>query len=278
MTMSEVYVTGASGQVGGEIQRLYPNATYLTRNEVDLSSIESIATYFKGKKPKLIVNCSAYTQVDLAEKEQELANKVNAIAPGILAGFCEKFIHFSTDYIFDGQGFRPYRESDSTGPTGIYGKTKLAGEKAVLTANSDAVVIRTSWVYSDIGKNFVKTMLKLGAERSELKVVGDQIGTPTYAKDLANLVVQNGIVNWNFKSGIYHYSNEGVASWFDLAYEIIRIKKLSCRVQPIKTEEYPTSAKRPHFSVLDKSKIKNELGIEIPHWKESLELCLRKLS
>lgn len=276
--MSEVYVTGASGQVGGEIQRLYPNATYLTRNEVDLSSIESIATYFKGKKPKLIVNCSAYTQVDLAEKEQELANKVNAIAPGILAGFCEKFIHFSTDYIFDGQGFRPYRESDSTGPTGIYGKTKLAGEKAVLTANSDAVVIRTSWVYSDIGKNFVKTMLKLGAERSELKVVGDQIGTPTYAKDLANLVVQNGIVNWNFKSGIYHYSNEGVASWFDLAYEIIRIKKLSCRVQPIKTEEYPTSAKRPHFSVLDKSKIKNELGIEIPHWKESLELCLRKLS
>jgi dTDP-4-dehydrorhamnose reductase len=278
MTTSEVYVTGASGQVGGEIQRLYPNATYLTRNEVDLSSIESIATYFKGKKPKLIVNCSAYTQVDLAEKEQELANKVNAIAPGILAGLCEKFIHFSTDYIFDGQGFRPYRESDSTGPTGIYGKTKLAGEKAVLTANSDAVVIRTSWVYSDIGKNFVKTMLKLGAERSELKVVGDQIGTPTYAKDLANLVVQNGIVNWNFKSGIYHYSNEGVASWFDLAYEIIRIKKLSCRVQPIKTEEYPTPAKRPHFSVLDKSKIKNELGIEIPHWKESLELCLRKLS
>lgn len=275
---SEIYVTGASGQVGGEIQRLYPKAIYLTRNEIDLSSVKSITSFFAAKKPRLIVNCSAYTQVDMAEKEQELATKVNAIAPGILAGLTERFIHFSTDYIFNGQGFRPYLESDDTGPIGIYGKTKLAGEEAVLKANPDSVVIRTSWVYSDIGKNFVKTMLRLGAERSELKVVVDQIGTPTYAKDLAHLIVEHGIKDWNFRGGIYHYSNEGIASWFDFAYEIMKIKGLSCKVLPINSEDYLTPAPRPHFSVLDKSKIKKELGIEIPHWKESLELCLQKLS
>jgi dTDP-4-dehydrorhamnose reductase len=274
---SEIYITGVTGQVGGELKRLYPEAIYLTRNDVDLSSIESMEAFFKTKKPKVIVNCSAYTQVDLAEKEQDLANKVNAIAPGILAGFCDKFIHFSTDYVFNGQGFRPYLETDTTGPTGVYGESKLAGEKAVLAANPNAVVIRTSWVYSDLGKNFVKTMLKFGAERPELKVVADQIGSPTYAKDLASLVVEHGLKNWNFKGGLYHYSNEGVASWYDFAYEIMKIKGLSCKVLPIRSEDYPTPAKRPHYSVLDKTKIKTDLGITIPHWKESLEECLRKL-
>lgn len=275
---SGIYITGASGQVGGEIQRLFPDATYLTRRDVDLSSRESMEAYFRKNKPQIIVNCSAYTQVDLAEKEQDLAHAVNAVAPGILAGLCDKFIHFSTDYVFNGQGFRPYVETDATGPSGVYGVTKLAGEKAVLLANPMAVVIRTSWVYSDLGKNFVKTMLRFGAERSELKVVADQIGSPTYAKDLASLVVEHGLKNWNFKGGVYHYSNEGVASWYDFAYEIMKLKGLSCRVLPIRTEDYPTPAKRPHYSVLDKTKIKNELGIIIPHWKESLELCLQKLS
>ena len=274
---SGIYITGASGQVGGEIQRRFPHATYLTRNEVDLSSREDMEAYFTKNKPQVIVNCSAYTQVDLAEKELNLAYMVNAIAPGILASLCDKFIHFSTDYVFDGQGYRPYVETDNTGPSGVYGQTKLAGEKAVLLANPKAVVIRTSWVYSDIGKNFVKTMLKFGAERPELKVVADQIGSPTYAKDLAQLVVENGIKNWNFKGGVYHYSNEGVASWYDFAYEIMKLKGLSCKVLPIRTEDYPTPAKRPHYSVLDKTKIKNELGIIIPHWKESLEECLGKL-
>lgn len=275
---TEIYVIGISGQVGGEIQRIFHDAIYLSRRDIDLSSAESIETFFKEKKPQIIINCSAYTQVDLAEKESELVYQVNTIAPAILAGLCEKFIHFSTDYVFNGQGFKPYVETDCTGPTGIYGQAKLAGEKAVFEANPSAVIIRTSWVYSDLGKNFVKTILKLGSERSELKVVADQIGSPTYAKDLAHLVVEHGLKSWNFKGGIYHYSNEGVASWYDFAYEIMKMKGLNCKVLPIKTEEYPTPAIRPHFSVLDKSKIKKELGIEIPHWKESLELCLQKLS
>ena len=274
---SGIYITGTSGQVGGEIQRLFPHAKYLTRNEVDFSSSERVEAYFKKIKPEIIVNCSAYTLVDLAEKEQGLAHTVNAIAPEILAKLCDKFIHFSTDYVFNGQGFRPYVETDSTGPTGVYGESKLAGEKAVFLANPNAVVIRTSWVYSDLGKNFVKTMLKFGSERPELKVVADQIGSPTYAKDLANLVVEYGLKKWSFKGGLYHYSNEGVASWYDFAYEIMKLKGLPCKVLPIRTEDYPTPAKRPHYSVLDKTKIKNELGIIIPHWKESLEECLRKL-
>jgi dTDP-4-dehydrorhamnose reductase len=272
-----VYITGASGQVGGEIQRLFPHATYLNRNEVDLSSPASIEVYFKKNRPKIIVNCSAYTQVDMAEKERDIAHAVNAIAPGILSGLCDKFIHFSTDYVFNGQGCRPYLETDITGPNGVYALTKLHGEQAVLLANPKAIVIRTSWVYSDIGKNFVKTMLKFGAERSELKVVADQIGSPTYAQDLAKLVVEHGLRSWNFKGGIYHYSNEGLASWYDFAYEIMKLKGLSCKVLPIRTEDYPTPAARPHYSVLDKTKIKNELGITIPHWKDSLELCLKKL-
>jgi dTDP-4-dehydrorhamnose reductase len=275
---SEIYITGVTGQVGGELKRLYPEAIYLTRNDIDLSSRDSIEAFFKSKKPNVIINCSAYTQVDLAEREEGIAHAVNSVAPGFLASLCDKFIHFSTDYVFDGQGFRPYVETDSTGPSGVYGQTKLAGEKAVLAANPNAVIIRTSWVYSDLGKNFVKTMIRLGSERSELKVVADQIGSPTYAKDLANLVVENGIKNWNFKGGVYHYSNEGVASWYDFAYEIMRLKGLPCKVLPIRSEDYPTPAKRPFYSVLDKTKIKNELGITIPHWKESLELCLQKLS
>lgn len=275
---SEIYITGVSGQVGGEVQRLFPHAKFITRKDLDLSSRERMEFFFKKNKPEIIVNCSAYTQVDLAEKEQELAYAVNCVAPGILASLCNKFIHFSTDYVFNGQGFRPYVETDTTVPIGVYGQTKLAGEKAVLAANSNAVVIRSSWVYSDLGKNFVKTMLKLGSERTELKVVADQIGSPTYAKDLAQLIVDHGIKSWNFKGGLYHFSNEGIASWYDFAYEIMKLKGLPCKVLPIRTEDYPTPAKRPHFSVLDKTKIKNELGITIPHWKESLELCLQKLS
>ena len=226
----------------------------------------------------MIVNCAAYTQVDKAESDQVAAQFTNAVAPAILASLCERFIHFSTDYVFNGYGFRPYNEASETNPSSVYGASKLAGESAVMTSNPSSVIIRTSWVYSDIGNNFVKTMLRLGKERKELRVVSDQIGTPTYAYDLAKLVVENGIDGWKFKSGIYHYSNEGVASWYDFAYEIMKIAKLSCKIIPIKSEEYPTSAKRPHYSVLDKTKIKNDLGIEIPHWKESLKLCLQKLS
>ncbi|HXH29476.1 MAG TPA: dTDP-4-dehydrorhamnose reductase [Bacteriovoracaceae bacterium] len=275
---SEIYVLGATGQVGGEIQRIFPEAHYLTRSEIDLSDLEGLKKYFENKKPKIIVNCSAYTQVDLAEKEEKLAHAVNAAAPGLLAGMCEKFIHFSTDYVFSGDCSRAYLEDDAKDPQGIYGKSKLEGEKAVLAANPKAVIIRTSWVYSDLGKNFVKTMLRFGKEKEELRVVSDQIGSPTYAKDLGQLVVDHGLRNWNFQGGVYHYSNEGVASWYDFAWEIMRLKGLQCRVTPIKTADYPTPAKRPAFSLLDKTKIKKELGLIIPHWKESLAICLQKLS
>lgn len=273
-----IFVTGVSGQVGGEIQRLFPEAIFLTRTDVDLSSEESIRTYFSGKKVDLIVNCAAYTQVDLAEKEQALAFKINSEAPAILASISKKFIHFSTDYVFNGTGTKPYLETDLTGPTGVYGQTKLEGEKAVLKANPASVIIRTSWVYSDLGKNFVKTMLRLGKEKEELRVVSDQIGSPTYARDLAQIVVDHGIKSWNFNSGIYHFSNEGVISWAGFAEEIMNQAGLHCKIMPIPTNEYPTPAKRPAYSVLDKTKIKNELNITIPHWKESLKACLQKLS
>lgn len=276
--MKEIYVTGASGQLGGEIKRIFPNAIFPSRNELDLYKPYSIKEYFRNKSPEVIINCAAYTQVDLAEKEQKLAYICNAESPAILASICKNFIHFSTDYVFDGHSFKPYTEDNNTGPSSIYGKSKLEGEKAIIEINSEAVIIRTSWVYSDLGKNFVKTMLRLGSERSELKVVWDQIGCPTYAFDLASLVVENGLKKWNFKGGVYHFANEGIASWYDFSKAIFDIKGIVCKVIPIKSEEYPTPAKRPHYSVLDKSKIKNELGIEIPHWKESLKICLEKLS
>lgn len=276
--MNTIYVLGSTGQLGSEIRRLHPDATFLTRQEVDLSTEEGIRSYFLDKKPSLIVNCAAYTQVDKAEVEKDLADFSNAVAPSILASLTPKFIHFSTDYVFDGQGYKPYTEDMQAGPTGIYGATKLRGELEVMKTNPHSTIIRTSWVYSDVGSNFVKTMVRLGRERKELRVVCDQVGTPTYAHDLAKVVVQNGLLNYSFKPGIYHFSNEGVASWYDFALEIMEIMKIDCKIVPIKSEQYPTPAKRPHYSVLDKTKIKNDLGIEIPHWKESLKLCLAKLS
>lgn len=276
--MKNIFVLGSTGQLGTEIKRLMPDAVYLTRDEVDLSSELSIRSYFEDKEPSLIINCAAYTQVDRAETERDLAFYSNAISPAILASLCDKFIHFSTDYVFNGNGYKPYLEEMTTGPTGVYGESKLQGESAVLQANSNSVIIRTSWVYSDIGNNFVKTMIRLGKDRKELKVVCDQIGSPTYAHDLADIVVKFGVLEWKFKPGIYHFSNEGVASWYDFAREIMDLMNIDCRVLPIKSEDYPTPAKRPHYSVLDKTKIKKDLGIEIPHWKESLKICLQKLS
>lgn len=275
--MNRIYVTGANGQLGGEFKRLCPDAIYLTRDQIDLNSEESIRTYFSDKKPSLIINCAAYTKVDNAETDKENAFQVNAHAPSVLASLCAKFIHFSTDYVFDGTAHAPYDEYRIAAPTGVYGHSKLLGEELVQKTNPDSVIIRTSWVYSDIGNNFVKTMIRLGKEKKILKVVGDQIGTPTYARDLARLVFENGVKNWNFNSGIYHYSNEGVASWYDFAHEIMDLMSIDCKVHPIPTSEYPTPARRPHYSVLDKTKIKNHLKIEIPHWKQSLKECLKEM-
>jgi dTDP-4-dehydrorhamnose reductase len=259
--MKNIFITGSTGQLGGELKRLCPTAVFPTRDDVDLSSEESIRAYFSDKNPHIIINCAAYTQVDKAESDKELAFKVNSLAPAVLASLCDKVILFSTDYVFDGGNSAPYSEKCFTAPTGIYGESKLEGEKKAASINPKVVIIRTSWVYSDIGNNFVKTMIRLGKERKELKVVADQVGTPTYAKDLADVIVQNAIENWKFEGGIYHFSNEGVASWFDFATEIMDYLKIDCQVLPIKTSEYPTIAKRPAYSVLDKTKIKNELGI-----------------
>ncbi len=274
----EIYITGATGQLGGEIQRLFPEATYLTRNDIDLSNPQTITNFFQNKSPDIIINCAAYTQVDLAETNVQFAHQINAVSPGVLAQHSKKFIHISTDYVFNGEGYKPYLEGDLTSPLGQYGKSKLEGEKLVLVANPDSVILRTSWVYSDIGKNFVKTMLKLGKEKEEIKVVWDQIGCPTSAHDLAQVIVDYGIKSWGFKDNIYNFTNEGVASWYDFAKEVFEIKGIRCKVLPINSKDYPTPAKRPHYSVLDKAKIKNDLGIEIPHWKESLKKCLQKLS
>ena len=276
--MKRVFITGSTGQLGGELKRLWPQAIFPTRNDVDLCSEESIRNYFSDKKPEIIINCAAYTQVDKAESDQDLVFKVNSIAPAVLTSLCDKVILFSTDYVFDGENSSPYSEKCLTAPNGVYGQSKLKGEIEALKINSNVVIIRTSWVYSDIGNNFVKTMIRLGRERKELKVVSDQLGSPTYAKDLAEVIVKYAIEEWKLKGGIYHYSNEGTTSWYEFAVEIMNALNIDCQIVPIKTSEYPTAAKRPSYSVLDKSKIKNELGIQIPHWKESLKTCLQKLS
>lgn len=275
--MTAIYITGTSGQLGGELKVLYPDGIFLSRNEVDLNDEESIHRYFKNKRASLIINCAAYTQVDKAESERDKAVNINAISPAILSRYSEKFIHISTDYVFDGRGFKPYTELSDTAPSNVYGETKLKGEESILKINPKAVIIRTSWLYSHIGNNFLKTIIRLGNERTEIRVVSDQIGTPTCAGNLSKVIVENALINWKFKGGIYHYSNEGVASWYDFAKEIIDLKDMQCKVVPIKSEEYPTPAKRPYYSVLDKTKIKKELMIEIPHWKESLRECLQKI-
>ncbi|WP_348653162.1 dTDP-4-dehydrorhamnose reductase, partial [uncultured Sulfurimonas sp.] len=228
----------------------------------------------------IIINCAAYTAVDKAEEEQELANQINHLAVKQLASIANKqqarLIHISTDYVFDGENFKPYCEDDTTNPNGVYGITKLDGEKAMQEINPlNSIIIRTSWVYSSVGANFVKTMLRLGRERDSLGVIFDQVGTPTYARDLAKAILDILVNIKNEKVEIYNYSNEGVLSWYDFAKEIMRMAKIDCSINPIETSEYPTPAKRPHFSLLNKSKIKKEFNLTIPFWKDSLDECLK---
>jgi len=234
----------------------------------------------------LVINCAAYTAVDKAEQEPHLAAFVNRDAPANLARACKdhacKLIHISTDYVFDGENSRPYHEDDVVNPQSEYGRTKLEGENAITKSQADAMIIRTSWLYSEFGNNFLKSMLNLSENRELLTIVADQIGTPTYAGDLAELILSIADrVNENpaiFKQGIYHYSNEGVASWYDFTCAIFEYAKVTrCKVLPIESHQYPTLAKRPGFSVLNKSKIKKTYGIEVPHWRESLQKCIIKL-
>ena len=284
--MLNILVTGSKGQLGSELQALsseYDYNFYFTdRNSLDITDKESIAVFVKNNAIDVIINAAAYTAVDKAEDDVVNADKVNHIATQYLAEIANehniKLIHISTDYVFDGKNYKPYSEEDITNPNGVYGATKLAGEKAMIGINpKNSIIIRTSWVYSSFGANFVKTMLRLAKERDSLGVIFDQVGTPTYARDLAKASLEI-LPQVNSETvEIYHYSNEGVLSWYDFAKEILRMTKLDCQINPIETKEYPTPATRPHYSLLNKAKIKKEFSIKIPYWKDSLDECLRKL-
>ena len=259
-----------------------PQHTYFNTDveELDITNRNAIGRFVDEHLIDGIVNCAAYTAVDKAEDNEELAQLLNAVAPGYLAEAIEQrggwLIQISTDYVFDGSNHTPYVETDPVCPNSVYGRTKLAGEEAALQACSRTMIIRTAWLYSTFGNNFVKTMLRLGKERQELGVIFDQIGTPTYARDLAVAIMT--AINQNVNAGVYHYSNEGVISWYDFTKAIHRIAGITdCHVRPLHTAEYPTAAARPHYSVLDKTKIKQTYGIEVPYWEESLKECIEKL-
>ncbi|MCQ2975279.1 MAG: dTDP-4-dehydrorhamnose reductase [Bacteroidales bacterium] len=280
----KILITGSNGQLGNEMRVVSKNDSneYIFTDvcELDITNENSVNEFLLKEKPDFVVNCAAYTDVNKAESDIEKARLINAKAPEILANGCKSinsiFIHISTDYVFDGNSFIPYTESDKENPVSAYGITKFEGEQNIVNSGCKYVIIRTCWLYSSFGKNFVKTMMNLGSTKSEIGVIFDQVGTPTYAADLANAIcsIINKSVNCELKQGIYHFSNEGVCSWYDFAVAIMKINKLNCKVKPLHTEDYPTPAKRPAYSVLDKSKIKNNFGIEIPHWYESLEKCI----
>ncbi len=283
--MKNILITGANGQLGNEMRVLSEENkeyTYFFTDvaELDICNEQAVMDFVKANHIHVIVNCAAYTAVDKAEENIEFCTKLNADAVGYLAKAAEanqaEFIQISTDYVFDGTAHTPYRETEPTCPNSVYGSTKLAGEQNALTLCSRAMVIRTAWLYSTFGNNFVKTMIRLGKERDSLGVIFDQIGTPTYARDLARAIY--AAIRQGVTPGVYHFSNEGVCSWYDFTKAIHRLAGIKdCKVNPLHTEEYPTPAKRPHYSVLDKTKIKNTYHIEIPYWMDSLQSCIAQL-
>ena len=285
-----VLITGSNGQLGSEIKALaanYKKLDFVFKDlpELDICNFEALQAFIIDYNINIVINCAAYTAVDKAEEDAEIAEKVNSNGVLNLVNALEtidgKLIHISTDYVFDGNHFLPYKESDPVSPIGVYGETKRSGELAALNSAIDAIVIRTSWLYSSYGNNFVKTMLRLAKQKEELSVIFDQVGTPTYARDLAKtcLEILTGVNSAKIsKNGnLYHYSNEGVASWYDFAISIMKIGGENCKVKPIQTKDYPALAKRPQYSVLNKSKIKTDFKIEIPYWRDSLKDCIKKI-
>ena len=280
-----ILVTGANGQLGNEMQvlareNLQHTYFFTDVQELDICDEQAVYAYVSEHKINIIVNCAAYTAVDKAEDNVELCDKLNNIAPGYLARAAQAngaaMIQVSTDYVFDGTAHIPYTEEEPTCPASVYGSTKLAGEQNVMDHCEKAMVIRTAWLYSIYGNNFVKTMIRLGQERDSLGVIFDQIGTPTYANDLAQAIF--AAINKGVVRGIYHFSDEGVCSWYDFTIAIHRLAGIaSCKVKPLHPADYPAKAPRPHYSVLDKTKIKDTFGIEIPHWEESLKRCINQL-
>ena len=283
--MKNILITGCNGQLGNEMQlqaakNTQYNYFFTDVAELDITNRDAVVSFVKDNEMDCIVNCAADTAVDKAEENEELANLLNNIAPGYLAEAVETrggaLIQISTDYVFDGTAHIPYKETESTCPNSVYGRTKLAGEQNAQAHCKNTVIIRTAWLYSTFGNNFVKTMIRLGKEKEQLGVIFDQIGTPTYAGDLADAIMT--VINKGIVPGVYHFSNEGTISWYDFTKAIHRIAGINtCKVNPLHTEEYPTPAARPHYSVLDKTKIKQTYGIEVPYWEDSLADCIAKL-
>lgn len=287
MHSKRILITGANGQLGSEMRRLgevSPN-TYIYTDvaELDITNCDAVAAFVKENAVDIIVNCAAYTNVDKAESDEATAELINATAVENLARAMKAvngtLFHISTDYVFGNEGNTPRTEDMPLNPLGVYGRTKLRGEQAVAAVGCKAIIIRTAWLYSEFGNNFLKTMLRLTAEREQLNVVFDQVGTPTYAGDLALAIfsiIEGDVYEGN--EGVYHFSNEGVCSWYDFATEIaIAAGNTACKVQPCHSSEFPSPVTRPAFSVLDKSKIKNTFGIEIPHWRDSMLYCIKRL-
>ena len=284
--MHKVLVTGSKGQLGSELQDLesaYPAYSFVFTDlkELDITNHKAVEQFINENQITAIINCAAYTAVDKAEEDQDLADKINHLAVKNFATIAKDkgivLIHVSTDYVFDGSAHQPYKETDRPNPQGVYGKTKLDGELALQKINpANAIIIRTSWVYSSYGNNFVKTMLRLGKERDEIGVVYDQIGSPTYAGDLAKAILDILPKISNKGVELYHYANEGICSWYDFAKAIFDLEGLTIKVKPLESYQFPLPAKRPFYSVLNKSKIKEVYQIEIPNWKESLINLLNK--
>jgi dTDP-4-dehydrorhamnose reductase len=288
-TDKTILVTGANGQLGKEFQKLasaYPQYHFLfaTRSELAIEDFDAVQQYFTTNSINFCVNCAAYTAVDKAETEQEAAFLINGTAVGNLAKICASFktqlIHISSDYVFDGSAHQPYKETDATNPIGIYGQSKLKGEQLALENDPSAIIIRTSWVFSSYGNNFVKTMLKLMKEKESINVVDDQWGSPTYAAHIAGAImhiIEHGTFTNNHQSNIFNYCSEGVINWYQFAIAIKELSGSNCIINPIPTSQYPTAAERPHYSVLDTTKIKDSFDMAIPGWKESLRRCLELL-
>jgi len=285
--MIKILVTGANGQLGSEIQDIkseFPDYSFLFTDvdTLDITDAKALQSAISKFKPDIVINCAAYTAVDKAETDKNLADLINVNAPELLALACDKnnavLMHVSTDYVFDGKSYKPYAETDHPKPAGYYAKTKLDGENEIQLNSARSVIIRTSWLYSSFGKNFVKTILHYARERGKLNVVYDQVGSPTYARDLAltMLKIAPNVLKIN-KHEIFHYANEGAVSWYDFAQSIVELAGIPCEIQAIESRDYPTPAPRPHYSVLNKNKIKTTFGISIPFWRDSLKSCLEKL-
>lgn len=284
----KILITGSNGQLGNELRLLEPQfgnytMTFTDVAELDISDMQAVSSFFDGLRPDVVINCAAYTAVDKAEQEPDLAMKINSLAVKNLSNACGEFdallIHVSTDYIFNGRGHRPYVETDTPDPVSSYARSKYSGETQMLSSCKNGIILRTSWLYSSFGNNFVKTILRYGKERGSLNVVFDQIGSPTYARDLA-VAIMDIIPRCEAHEGvdIYHYANEGVVSWYDFAKAIVELSGISCVIRPIETKDYPLPATRPFYSVLNKARFKETFSLDIPYWKDSLKDCMQLLN